>query len=148
MSGKKQNNLLAQMKSVLDQLMQSQWRQIPGDDATDRFHSTPYLHLLKHFLSGKDDYELLRAWHSASIAAKAITCCDRDKEASSSCRRLIDWAVSKREMSFTMGSEGQQAQDTLTLFRELCILLNESSALTPKNRKLLSDKMDAGMLDS
>lgn len=51
-------------------------------------------------------------------------------------------------MSFTVGSEGQQAQDTLTLFRELCVFLNESTALTPKNYKLLSDKMDAGMLDS
>lgn len=63
-------------------------------------------------MSGKDDYELLRAWRSVSSAAKAITCCDRDKEAPSSRKRLIDWAVREREMSFTMGNEGQQAQDT------------------------------------
>ena len=67
-------------------------------------------HLLRPFLSGKGDYELHRAWCSASIAAKAITCCDRDKEAPSPCRRLIDWAVKKGEMSFTMGREGRRAQ--------------------------------------
>lgn len=67
-------------------------------------------HLLRPFLSGKGDYELHRAWRSASIAAKAITCCDRDKEAPTPCRRLIDWAVKKGEMSFTMGREGRRAQ--------------------------------------
>lgn len=72
------------------------------------------------FCLGTDDYEPLRAWHSASIAAKAITCCDRDKEASSPCRKLIDWAVKKREMPFTMGSEGQRAWDTFILYFLLC----------------------------
>lgn len=39
-------------------------------------------------------------------------------EAPSPCRRLIDWAVRKREMSFTMGREGQQARDTRSLSSE------------------------------
>lgn len=89
-------------------------------------NSAPYLHLLWYiyiyffFCLCTDDYEQLRTRHSARIATKAITCCDRDKEASSPCRKLIDWAVKKREMPFKLGSEGQRAWDTFILYVLLC----------------------------
>lgn len=88
-------------------------RQRPGENASDLFHSAPRLRLPRDFLSSGDDYELRRLWHSAATAAQAITCCDRDTEASFSLQEA-DWLASQQEgkRPWQWAVKDKRAQDT------------------------------------
>lgn len=81
-----------------------------------------HLYLLSQFCKVMEIMSSYELDVLVSIAARAISCCDRDIESLSPCRRLIDWVIRKRKCpSQLLGKDNQPR--IFSLFQALCVLL-------------------------